>query len=295
MSVVACEEIVGTKGSMDARLRREYVRVYRVQTDDTNDGPKTVRLAAKIPRIGQLYATPNETDLGSWCKKLDPVRDDANPYFWTVTAEYDSETEDPEEQKENPLERPPVLRWSFATERKALQVDVDGKKLCNSAGQLFDPPIETDEMIVVLAVTRNVAEFNVAQAIAYENAINSDAFMGVDPYVAKLKGIAAERAFENGVRHWKVGYEIHFRRDGWRLQVLDAGTMQLGYWFDPETGHLGTAEELLPILDPRGGQATKPVPLDGHGHVIAPGAAVQEVYLTKRVLRELPFGTLNLV
>ena len=64
MAVSSANEIWDSRqGSIDQGGQRSYTREFRVITDDWTDGPKVVRQATGIPRIGDPYApSGTETD-----------------------------------------------------------------------------------------------------------------------------------------------------------------------------------------------------------------------------------------
>ena len=52
----------GREGSRDKDGKREYTVVYKVGTDDKNDGPLTVMQAFGIPSIGNILIAGNDLD-----------------------------------------------------------------------------------------------------------------------------------------------------------------------------------------------------------------------------------------
>ncbi|WP_254509892.1 hypothetical protein [Anatilimnocola floriformis] len=285
MSIVSVREVGGGReGSVNEKGERRYTRVFQVITDSALDGPLLVRTAPGIPGRGNIYATATEFDPGAKVKTITPSQSD-NPKIWEVRVEYDSVTED---EPENPLERPPEVSWSAAPYSRVAWKDNDGKAIVNSAGHYFDPPLEVDDSRPVLSVTRNEAAFNPSLAIDYQDAVNSDGFLGFSPGQAKVAKIDASSATENDIFYWKVSYEFHFRREGWELSVLDQGRYE----------KIGGKPVPIPEFDVAGNeipgsQVTDPVPLNGAGaRLNNPGPDTVQ-FLSFKVYKERPFSAFS--
>ena len=254
MAVLEVKEInEGREASENEKGERTYVRLFGVITSSATDGAVQVKQATGIPRVYDVYTTSSEQDLGAYAKKVIPQVTD-NPKHWHVRVEYDSSFE---QEEENPLDRAAQYTWGFAQFQKVAWKDVDGKGIVNSAGDPFEPPPEIDDSRPVLSIVRNEAAFNPSLAIDYQDAVNSDAFLGFEAGQVKVANITAVSRFENNVRYWEVTYEFHFRREGWTLGVMDVGRFSTGHvplWNKDESG-----QEIL------GDQVTQDIPLDGSG------------------------------
>src|SRR5262249_46326548 len=145
------------------------------------------------------YTTSAEFDLGALCNSVTCEQNDDAPRRWVVTCEYGPPTVEQGQQQENPLLRPAVLTWGFTQNSRAVWKDVNGTPIQNSAGDAFDPPPEIDDSRPVLTVTRNEAGFNPAIAIQYQDAVNSDQFLGFNAGVVKINGISSTSQSENGI------------------------------------------------------------------------------------------------
>src|SRR5579884_2127166 len=264
MAVLSVREIWnGRRGSADEKAVREYARVFRVVTSNSLDGALVAETAVDpfngtaIPNLFASYIEPNGTtfDLTAIARKIDVVQDDSDPNTWLVTVSYSNRTDLPELGNPNPLLRPSEIKWSFAQFQRIADVDIYGAAVVNSAGEAFDPPAEKDDSRPVLVVTRNEAGFDPGIAYLYRDAVNSDAFFGAPPGTAKIQAIEATRHYENNFFYWQVTYTIHFRPDGWNLNLLDQGFNYLDT--DGKT-------KLL-IRDKNGAAVSKAVPLNGVG------------------------------
>jgi hypothetical protein len=218
MAVTNVNEIwEGRRGSQDDAYVVEFVRVFRVFTNSMSDGSLAVRTAVDpvsgltIPALYTSYSGANEVYIGSTVQKVESLQDSGNPFAWTVTVTYSTLTKDPFLNNPNPLQRLPEISWSLANFSRAIDVDLLGVPIVNSAGQRFDPPIEVDDSRQVLTYIRNESTYDPHVAKTYINAINTDTFLGFEPYAALIKNIGAVRSFENNVVFYRVTYEIHFR------------------------------------------------------------------------------------
>jgi hypothetical protein len=122
MSVVSVDEInEGREGGENEKGQRTYIRVFGVTTSSASDGAVTARQATGVPRVGDPYSTDTEQDLGAYVRRVTPQVTD-NAKHWHVRVEYDSSF-DPEQEEENPLDRPIQISWGFAKEKKTTTKD----------------------------------------------------------------------------------------------------------------------------------------------------------------------------
>lgn len=291
MAVTSATEIWDSRqGSIDQQGQRSYTREYRVITDDWTDGPKVVRQATGIPRVGDPYApSGTETDTAAVVTSVTPRQNPEHPTVWLVRVEYRTRQIDPLQANEDPLDRPAQIEWSFVPYRKVVWEDIDNNAIDSSAGEPFDPPVEIDDSRPVLRITRNESGFDPARAVEYQDAVNDAAFFGGAVGQVKVASISASNQFEAGIEFWRVSYEFHFRREGWALKVLDRGFLRL-------TAGARTLAT-LPAHDASGGKildqpVSAPILLDGAGAPLAVGGTPQ--YRTFNVYKSKDFSVLGL-
>lgn len=212
----------------------EFSRAFDVLTQTRNVGPFQVLLAEDpttglaVPGDFDDYHAGDDAVSFAYVRSKEAKRDQQQPLLWNVDVRYSTATETQQRQvAENPLDRPAVYSWDNVQYQKVARKDVEGAPIKNSAGERFNPAPEIDDSRPVLRVERNEVSFNEARAIDYQDAVNTDMFHGFDPGKAKVAKIAGTSEYENSVHYWKVVYEIHFRREGWLLSVLDEGTFYL--------------------------------------------------------------------
>jgi hypothetical protein len=293
LAIVSVNELSGATGSENEKNEREYTRLFQVITNSRTDGVSTVRTATGIPRRGDVYATSTESDLSAVCKSVNPVQDRDNPRVWEVRVTYGPSDIEDDEVAENPLERPADISMSFAQFTRVCEKDINGKGIFNSAGYYFDPPPEIDDSRPVLVISRNEAAFNAALAMQYQDAVNSDSFFGASPGQAKIGTITSERVIENRFRYWRTTYEIHFRREGWKMAILDRGKRQKAL-----NGEEGDVEYIQARNSSgqimHGAYVTDAVPLDGQGRELRPATPTTAKYKEFDVYKLMPFSALGL-
>lgn len=271
---------------------RTYTRRFRVEATDVADGPKKVAATAGIPRKYNPYSYRGEVDLAAQVTEIIATREVDAPLFWAVEVRYSTQQTDSKDEQENnkpPLERKPKYQWFFVKHQEivvggfqnsdSLAANfVPNKAVANSAGEVFDPPPMKDAYRLGLRVTRNEATFNPAVALDYQDAVNSDAFLGAAAGQAKINITGSNEVFEKGQRFWNTTYEVLFRKEGWKLRLLDFGNYYLNngekVFFTDERGH------------PRKGL------LDGNGGALPDGG--QPKFIELDIYQSKPFAPLSL-
>jgi hypothetical protein len=297
MAVVSVREIWnGRKGSADEKAVREYDRVFRVVTNSSLDGALTAETAVdpflgiRIPNLFSSYIEPNGItfDLTAIARKIEAGQDDADPLTWLVTVSYSNHTDQPELGNPNPLLRPAEIKWSFAQFQRIADIDQFNNPVVNSAGEPFDPPLEKDDSRPVLVITRPEAGIDPGLFYQYRDAINSDPFFGAPAGTAKVQSIEATRRFENNFYFWDVTYTIHFRPDGWDLNVLDQGYNALD----------ANGQPTVRILDKYGQALAKPALLNGLGQKLSSATStlngdISAVSTSLQITSNTPFPVLG--
>lgn len=279
MSVVSViTKARGSSCQADSDGRRQYTIKLQVVTDDVSDGPQTVGDALGFEPFDE-YGFGNDSDPEAHAKEIEITRSSDSPFIWDVTVNYDTTVED---WDENPLARPTVIDYSFVQFQRVAAQDINQKAIINSAGRYFDPPIEVDDSRLVITMTRNELVFPLANAIAYQDATNSDAWFGLAPGQAKVNNITGKFTKEGGYNFYECVYEFQVRWETWTLNVLDQGLYTKGS---------GKGE---PCKDDDGNAVTEPVPLDGAGNQLSNPNFSNCVFLPFNVYRQLPFSALAL-
>jgi hypothetical protein len=281
MPVISIQDISGGGGQADDKGNWSYKRRLRLITNSVADGPVTILNTAGVPRPYDPYVTPSEYDFGALCKNVEPTQDPDNPYLWHVEAEYSTDTELAAWYNKDPLQRPSRTSWSTERFRKAMEKDETGAAVVNSASDPFDPPIEKDGTILVVTIERNEATFDPSLPVTYQDATNSDIWLGYAVGNCKVESIGADEHWEDNTHYYAVRYVIHVRGDGWLESVLDAG-------YSAYT----TVGVKAPITDLAGRPYSSPQLLDGTGHVLPVNG--NPVYINFAKYPSLPYANLNI-
>lgn len=298
-------------------VRRDGTRVasehYQVVTDNQDHGPlEVIDLANEfeeaegnsVPRAGSLLSaiTGRARDSYLPLNDIDARPDSDDPFTWNVVCKFETRsggsaaivTIDPD-----PLQQRFKYQWDGTTERRVIEKTIENppRAVLNSAGQRFDPAPEEDEPIVTLFFQSNEAFDRAAQANSFRNAVN-DASWDVLGFTAatgqakvrRMRSIYTLGRAGAGAQfdHYFVNsIEIHFREDGWDLDLLDQGTQEL-----IEDPRPGIQKILRNIADEEGEALRAPQPLDGTGKRLMQGEP--PVFLQFPVHKRRSFGLLGI-
>lgn len=199
----------------------EITDVWIVETNDSFDGGNVIENAPGVPRIRSRYYHPNGASTNAYCKQttISHVQYEDAGNVWYVEGQFSSQV-DPQQ---NPLQRGSIIRYGFAKYQKSIEVDRKKKKIVNSAGQPFLGGLQVDDSRPVFTIERNEETFPYKLAVEYQDAINSDKWLDLDPKTVKVMNITGDPVTEEDVTYYAVRYEFELRRDGWKEKVLDKG------------------------------------------------------------------------
>lgn len=209
MAVIRVKETWDSRsGSEDDMGEREYVRTFRVVTDDPLTSSLSVRYATGIPaRFDPYQDADGNIDAGSFVKEIRESQDQDNPFTWLVSVTYSSKLEQPEYGDEDPLARPAEISRGTIKFLVPATTDRDGNAIVNSANQAFDPPIEREEYRRTLRVVKNLITYDDTWE-EYLDAVNDKAWFGFEAGEAKLVNLTAVRKYEKGLEYQEVTFEI---------------------------------------------------------------------------------------
>ena len=279
MAVQYIGESPAGRSAQNTKGARTYVRKFLLRTTSQADGPFAVGSNASLPIIGNAHPE----DANAFCVSLQ-VENTAPWAGWTVTANYsDERTID-----DTPTDDAAEISWGSEQFQKVAAFDRDGNAIVNSAGDLFDPPAMMDDSRRVVTVTKNLATVP-AWILDYQDAVNSDTFTvdGVSIAVGKAKMQAvtvSPKQRRNNTVFRAVTFTIHLQRDGWGLDILDAGYNRK----DPND-----ATERLPITV-HGVLPSAPFPLNGSGAPLENPSPANCVFRTFNVYKTRAFSSLPL-
>jgi hypothetical protein len=265
---------------------RRYVRKFKLDADKTDDA-YTVGSNASLPKIGDSHPS----DTAARCEILRVEHTD--PYRgWTVTAEYSSELQNSAGTgglNNNPTLDVAQISWGSEQFQRPLIVDKNGDAVVNSAGDPFDPPAMIDDSRRVVTVQKNLTAVP-TWILDYQDAVNNDAFSvdGVSIAIGQAKmqlvtvGPVQER---NGTLFRQVNFQIQFQRDGWAVDILDAGFREK----DPADSTKRIAITLDDGTDP-----STPVLLNGSGSKLDDPTPATAQFISFDAYKERAFSSLPL-
>ena len=282
MSVVSIAPISGKEGKFGLYKDSRASRSWQVLTNNRfDDEYYVVQTGIGLGYFPVPYLSTHPDSFILLCRSVSAKQDERAPLKWIVTAEYSGEPISIPDQQSfvPPLQRPAVIRRRKNKYMKALDKDVDGDAIVNSAGDPFDPPPETPRGRPLITISKNVG-FIPPGLSTYGDGINSLPFMcqgeTFDQYTARIDDWdMSELKTETdptGVPWQYYVFTWSFEIDteeGWKGSLLDCG------FRERRAGGDGISK--FNILD----QATPPNPvsspalLDGNGYSLVSQGIVE--------------------
>jgi hypothetical protein len=206
-----------------------------------------------------------------------------NPYHVEVILEYAVLTTN---QALSPLSRSSEWKFEVVSGEQIPALSyydgTDRRPLTNSANDYFEG-LTVEESLTRATITQNFASRPDA-IIASFGYVNSDSFVGTNPYQCKHEGSTIERIEElwgNAIiSYWKAESQVLFRPTGWNLQLLDVGFNYLA----------GNVKRRAMVFDFENGEwvaSPGPVGLNGSGAQTLRAPAI----LVRRTHREVNFNS----
>lgn len=332
----------GTSGGRTNDGKVKYSAEYLVATDTVQDQTAKIcdyfRDSGNLPYLNKPYSYGNDSDPSAVCTSISPKRQPNSQTSWIVTFEYatpegSSNNNEPPDRKEpdnnGNLTNDPT-RWREQWNMGFTQISVpvesaihisgiegmpEGKFTapCNSAGEPFLPPIETDQDIAVMRRSYYVDQWIGSFVDFYQGAINQNAIAAIgngfsmnwtaEPYQLRCKNIGGSLEWINNFGWWRIDIEWWKKRDTWDVWVADRGLNRRAT-IGEDTGRGSNYEQtdvvtgapgggpvraqIIPILDVDGNPIRTPVFLDGGGRPLV--SLTQPVnYIRYRIFRAVDF------
>lgn len=191
---------------------------------------------------------------------------------------------------ELPSERPINKQWNTIHYDKAVEKDLNGDPIVNSAGDPFDPPLVEDFPRIGLVVTRSETDFDPQIIKYYSNKISTDSFLGFLPGEARCVEINADPYYENGESGHTVRYVFEFdcqtyapAGGRWVHELLDAGGR-----------YLDDYNVLQVATDDEGVKHGGVILLDGMGKKLPSDGSEPAQYKNYETKDKVAFGPLNI-
>lgn len=190
MAIIQINEIWQGRSGGESFEARQYTRVFRVRTNNKFDTAVEVKLSG-VPVLKDLHNVDN----GAFCQDIDAKQEPFSPTIWIVTCSYSSKNENVVKDKDNPLNDVAQITWTTEQFQRVAAFDRDGDAILNSAGQIFDPPLQVDDTRVVVNIVTNQA-FVPTWIIDTPDTLNSTSVtidgLLIAPEVAKVKNSQCE-------------------------------------------------------------------------------------------------------
>ncbi len=302
---IAAEQRKREGESSANRKVREYQRTVTITTSALSNESDILAYAGVPQRWDQHPA-----DTVARCIHVHPEQDKTNPYIWYLTCQYT--TDYTLEDFDDPVYTLPELSWEIEERQvpvpgllktKEVRTTTTSKTgvtktnvqiiawvdFCrNSAGDIFDPPPMYDKADPVLCIEIITSTFDSQTAMLFNNAVNSDTFLGADPNQVRCKILAKRFQWRDQFR-WRLTYRFAYRAEGWQPQILDCGYhYRIGSVpsVDPTPFHDDEGNPKIGLLDGHGG------PLDPSNPDHDPTAS--PVWLQFTAYSSIPFAPLNI-
>lgn len=311
----------GATGNWEFGGKRSYAAVYKVWTNDPLDNVVAINnyVLLNILSLGAVYDYGNDIDFEAFCNSIAPKRQEGSSTDWLVTITFETMDDENEEKRSgkdkdgDPTTDPTDWRDVPSLSRRAVTEPVTRAKYLqqtylyaegtygppmNAAGQIFDPPLETEVWHEILRI-EHYDTFFPNDAEDWVGSVNSATVTVNYSYAQftrtwtkyKEKLLAWDGVFQriNGIDCWRWTLEFEHNKRGWQISVPNLGTYAratvdpLGDYTDfdengvayhatnnppPETG-------VRQLRDATGSPLTDPRPLDSNGKPKAPGEAVE--------------------
>jgi hypothetical protein len=230
-------EVIGTKQrSIDVetngqRLIYRMQREYLVYDESGSATENDILLAVDVPRVNTI-----ENDAGvpalMICKGKSAKIWENNKKYWTVTADFDNEPQDTEQDtggdesgSQDPTTWFAIVDFTFET------FELAKPNVVNFAKRPYASVPSVTELIPVLKFTQYLPQqLSIYDLITdYHNVTNSTDFLNAPPYYWLLTIADAKFGTTNGFKCWKVDFELRFKAT--RLPPNSSV-----YWIGPTTG-----------------------------------------------------------
>lgn len=321
----------GTRSGTSSNEKSEYTAVWLVKTNDALDQADTINNYFRTtgPYLGATYSYGNDSNPKSVLQKITPNRARESAFVWYVTLSYAPPENSPEESKpdESGNQTTDPLSWADemnishstirvpvykAKHRGGLAAVPDGTEIVpkNSAGVIFNPPLEKEVKIRVVRITKFRGQYNGLEADNWMQKVNSDnvninkafpAYTDIwPPYWAYIAEWGGSSEVINGIHCWRITVEILVNPLTWREEVPDRGVHARAEPGDPDgrggtislTDILDGAPQVRRLVDKFNKPITEPVLLDGNGGVLS--ATLPPVYITYQIYDEIPMAGIGL-
>lgn len=241
---------------------RTYQLTYHIHTTNKEDGPLTIHADASFPyAIGDYYRYGNDEDPDALCTDVatDPI--DGHLRDWISVLNFTTD-------RGNPFDEPASYEWLFNSGEKAIERDIHGKPIQNTAGDRFDEILTREDSQPVLKVTRFEPASNVFFGYDLRDSVNRSGWLGAPRRTVKFQPPRAVSQYSKKYGlYYQKSYEFKFSDQTWKLIMLNQGLNEL------KTSGTGASakKQRVRMKDGEGNDITEPYALDKAGIKLADG------------------------
>lgn len=255
----------GWEGSRTEEGHRDYTVKFKVETDNTADGPQAVTFAAGLPAVGDPWTFGNDNDAWAFCTpflKIEPLIDDEAGHFWTIEYKFTTRplVRCGTTQIDNPLSEPDRIGGSFTHGDKKATKDRFGNLIQTTS---FEPvPVEFDHDLPEVRIEQTVANLELDLFSPMVNNVNNATLWGLGPRKIRLSNVAWERRLYGVCTFYFVrtlDFDVDFDTFD-REDIPNKGKKLLnGTWNDNGTtyrlddfANVNNADDYIVGVDPKG-------------------------------------------
>jgi len=267
MTITVRQLQIGVSGDYSGVTNETETISYLVETDSKLTTRTQILASGLLP----AKFTPHPDNALMTVRSVS-LNQTESPKVWQAdvsysSVPYDKDDEDDEDQV-SPLDKLARIRWSTTQFIKIADKDKDGVEITNSAGDMFDPPVEIDTSRFSIVVEKNLASIPV-WVLSYPNTVNTSSFtvqgLTIPAKTAKMSELSiSELKTEQGIDFYTLTFRMELANADevdWSINVLDRG-------FHMFKTPLTTPKEITKILDDDSNPVASPQLLDGSGGVL---------------------------
>jgi hypothetical protein len=220
----------GTFKTSEGQLIYTVPVIYRIEADSDTQSPSEILQTPGLPIVN--FTLMNDGGLTVLCKGKSAEQDKDKSRRWMVTCDFDNE---PVKQNENegqgegsqgsdPTAWIPVAEIQAEDFEETSFTDVTGAVIANSAGTPFDQLITKYTTIGVLEFEQyEQATQNAYDILDRNNLVNGSTFLTKSAKKWLCKVRKATLGYKNGVKCWKVTYQLKYKSATWSDIRQDVG------------------------------------------------------------------------
>lgn len=271
---------VGWEMSRDEESHRTYRIVFKVKTDDVNDGPFTILGATGIPATGVGWGYGNDLDPYALCWPTAKVTQhpairnrESKGLLWYVEKIFSTKplTRCQTATVTDPLSEPQKVSGSFVKYVKKTEIDRNGNAIKTSSHEPIK--VERDANRPSVVIEQNVAALGLPTFSAMVDTLNDATLWGLAARRIKLSNVSWERKLYGTCTYYYTRrFEFDIRYEGWdEADIVDSGFKK----FDTTIpgGNRNNPAHYILANDRRGHGPPVKVPLDGNGDILGVGAS----------------------